>query len=143
MDSTLILEYAECLAAPGRSLMPKDAAARQHALRTIGLALAACEKSVQIVCERNLRPAEKMHEPWVHRVTGQLLAVYGALESEMRRRSLAATSATINQAGITAAVAWKFTQEMLPEIVNAPDYPALTAYASRAGLLTELKATRH
>ena len=53
---------------------PGDQDDRRHALRTIGLALAACEKSVQIVYERNLRPVEKMHQPWVSRVTGQLLA---------------------------------------------------------------------
>ncbi|HEX7435248.1 MAG TPA: glutathione S-transferase, partial [Caldimonas sp.] len=54
MDSTLILDYAEALAAPRKSLMPSGVSARQHALRRIGLALAACEKSVQIVYERNL-----------------------------------------------------------------------------------------
>src|SRR5688572_10540601 len=43
MDSTLIIDYAETIA--GRSLMPSDSAARQHALRVLGLALAACEKT--------------------------------------------------------------------------------------------------
>ena len=143
MDSTLILEYAEGLAAPDRSLMPKDAAARQHALRTIGLALAACEKCVQIVYEHNLRPAEKMHEPWLTRITGQLLAAFDALESEMRVRPLAAGSGTIDQAGITTAIAWHFTQEMLPEVVNAADYPALQQHAARAELLPEFKAAPH
>ena len=143
MDSTLILEYAESLAAPGKSLMPKDAAARQHALRTIGLALAACEKSVQIVYEHMLRPAEKMHEPWLTRITGQLLAAYDALESEMRVRPLAAGSGTIDQAGITTAIAWHFTQEMLPEVVNAADYPALQQHTARAELLPEFKAAPH
>src|ERR1700690_794133 len=56
MDSTLILEYAESLAAPGKSLMPAGIPERRHALRLIGLALAACEKSVQIIYERSLRP---------------------------------------------------------------------------------------
>lgn len=57
MDSTLILDYAEALA--GRSLMPAALPARRQALRVVGLALAACEKAVQIVYECNLRPAEK------------------------------------------------------------------------------------
>ena len=35
MDSTLIIDYAEILAAPRRSLMPSDTAARQHALHRI------------------------------------------------------------------------------------------------------------
>jgi len=54
IDSTLILEFAEALAVPRKSLMPAGLAERQHALCVIGLALAACEKSVQIVYERKM-----------------------------------------------------------------------------------------
>ena len=143
MDSTLILEYAEALAAPRKSLMPKGVAERQHALRVVGLALAACEKGVQIIYERNLRPAEKLHEPWVSRVTGQLLAAYGALESELHRRPLALASDTINQAGVSAAVAWQFTHMMLPEAVNAADYPALREFSAQAELLPAFSAAPH
>ena len=50
MDSTLILEYAEALARP-RTLMPAKPQELQHALRVIGLALAACEKAVQAKAE--------------------------------------------------------------------------------------------
>lgn len=135
MDSTLILEYAEFLAAPRKSLMPTALPERQHALRVIGLALAACEKCVQIVYERNLRPAEKLHEPWVARVTGQLLAAYEVLESELQRRPLAVTSSTISQAGISAAVAWHCTQQKLPEVVPTARYPALREFSSQAELL--------
>lgn len=46
MDSTLIIEFAEALVGGRRSLMPNTLAERQHALRQIGLALAACEKNV-------------------------------------------------------------------------------------------------
>ena len=140
MDSTLILEYAEALAGSRTSLMPSGIAQRQHALRVIGLALAACEKSVQIVYERTLRPAEKLHEPWVARVTGQLLAAYEALESELRRRPLAAASGTIDQAGITAAVAWHFTQQRLPEVVPAASCPSLREFSSQAETLPEFRA---
>ncbi len=59
MDSTLILQYADSLADGKRRLMPTARGEMQHELRLIGLALAACEKSVQIVYERNLRPPEK------------------------------------------------------------------------------------
>lgn len=143
MDSTLILEFAESLAAPRKSLMPADLSERQHALRVIGLALAACEKSVQIVYEHNLRPAEKLHAPWVTRVTGQLLAAYDALEAELMRRPLACTSDAINQAGISTAVAWHFTQQMLPEVVPAQRYPALCAFSSRAEALSAFAAAPH
>ena len=143
MDSTLILEYAEALAAQRRSLMPTGIAERQHVLRVIGLALAACEKSVQIIYERSLRPAEKQHEPWVSRVTGQLLAAYEALELEFRCKPLAVTSNTINQAGVTAAVTWHFTQMMLPGVVAAAAYPTLCEFSSQAELLPEFRAAPH
>ncbi len=140
MDSTLILEYAESLAAPRKSLMPGDLPARRRALRLIGLALAACEKSVQIIYERSLRPPEKLHQPWVLRVTGQLLAAYGALEAELVRAPLATTHASIDQAGISTAVAWHFTQMTLPEILSAPDFPALQRFSAEAECLPEFAA---
>ena len=143
MDSTLILEYAEGLSAAGKSLHPTAAAERQHTLRLIGLALAACEKSVQIVYERNLRPVEKQHQPWLSRVTEQLLAAYAALESELQRLPLAVASESIDQAGVTTAVAWYFTQAMLPEVVSAASYPVLRDYSARTERLPEFLAAPH
>lgn len=142
MDSTLILEYAEAMARP-RSLMPNTLPALQQALRVIGLALAACEKSVQIIYERQQRPPEKLHEPWVARVTGQLHAAFGALEEELARRPLPVTGSTITQAGVTAAVAWHFTQQMLPEVVPSAGYPSLAAHCAMAEALPEFKAAPH
>lgn len=142
MDSTLILAYAEVLARP-RSLMPTAVQDIQHALRIIGLALAACEKSVQIVYERGLRPPEKLHEPWVARITGQLLAAYEALENEVACSPLAVTSAEISQAGVSAAVAWHFTQQMLPEVVPASRFPFLVTFSEKAEALLEFRAAPH
>src|SRR5206468_9717466 len=111
MDSTLIIDYAESLAAPRKSLMPSDLAQRQHALRVIGLALAACEKTVQIVYERTLRPVEKQHQPWIDRVRGQLRDAYRLLEADVARpRGDWLFGPRPLQADVTAAVAWRFTQ---------------------------------
>lgn len=143
MDSQLILDYAAALAAPGKSLMPGAIAERQHALRVIGLALAACEKSVQIYYEHQLRPAEKLHEPWLQRVTGQLLAAYGLLEAELQRTPLGATRSTMNQAGVSTAVAWQFTQQTIPGVVPPADHPALQAFSAQAELLPEFMAAPH
>jgi glutathione S-transferase len=143
MDSTLILEYAEGLAAPAKTLMPSDPRERQRALRIIGLALAACEKSGQILYEHNLRPAEKLHQPWLSRVQGQLIAACGALEAELRSKAMSVTSETITQAGISTAVAWHFTQMMVPEVVNAAAFPALQSLSVRAEQLAEFRAAPH
>lgn len=138
MDSTLILQYAECLA--GRSLLPDEPAALQHELRLVGLALAACEKTAQIVYERGLRPAEKQHEPWVARVGGQLDAAWRELEAELGARPLDAGEASLGQAGITVGVAWTFTQHMLPELVAAASFPHLVAHAAAVEALPVFRA---
>ena len=142
MDSTLILEYAEAVANPGKSLMPSDISERQHALCVIGLALAACDKSVTIIYERDRRSAAKFHEPWMVRVMDQLLAAYGMLESKLLHRPLAAGGA-IDQAGVSVAVAWNFTQATSPEYVNAPDYPVLSEYSRNAERLPSFRAAPH
>jgi len=142
MDSTLILEYAEALARP-RTLMPSDLKVLQHDLRLIALALAACEKSVQIVYERALRPPEKMHAPWVDRVTGQLLAAYGELERELGRQPLDVSSSSIRQAGVTVAVAWEFTQQTIADIVATAQYPRLVSFSAAAEALPEFKVAPH
>ena len=138
MDSTLIIDHAESIA--GRSLMPADRGERLRALRVVGLALAACEKTVQIVYERNLRPAEKQHEPWVTRVQTQLMAAVAALEGEQENVRLICDQHTINQAGITTAVTWRFIQMMFPNLVAATDYPMLAAYSAAAEGLPAFKA---
>jgi glutathione S-transferase len=137
MDSTLILEHIEKLA--GRSLMPTGVADHTRALRLIGLALAACEKSVSIFYERNQRPAEKLHQPWVDRVTGQLLLAYGALEKEMPGDWF--TGVTVQQPDITTAVAWRFTQHVIADVVPAGDFPRLVALSQRAEALPAFRQT--
>lgn len=137
MDSSLILEYAEAIVGPENSLLPSDIAAKQHALRLIGLALAGCEKSVQIIYERNLRPPEKHHQPWLDRVLGQLLAAYSSLEAELAKTPL---SAGASQAAITVAVAWQFSNMMLPEIAVAARFPLLHQFSLESEQLPTFSA---
>ncbi|MGH8300432.1 MAG: glutathione S-transferase family protein [Steroidobacteraceae bacterium] len=141
MDSTLILDYAEALAAP-KSLMPRGLAERQAALRTIGLALAACEKSVQLIYE-NFRPAERRHQPWVDRVTGQLHAAFGALEAELAQRPRPAVAQRIGAAEVATAVAWYFNEHMQPGTLQDAAYPRLCELSAWAEQLPEFMAAPH
>jgi glutathione S-transferase len=143
MDSTLILEYAEALAAPRKSLMPTAIGQRRDALKSIGLALAACEKAVQIIYERNLRPAEKQHQPWLDRVSAQMLSAFAGLESELARRPCAISAGAVDQATITTAVTWHFTQQTLADVVAAARHPALCELSAQAEATAEFRAAPH
>lgn len=135
MDSTLILQHVADLAGATKPLAPREGVARIRALRLTGLALVACEKSVQIYYERTLRPAEKAHAPWIDRVRSQLHTAYALLESEA-----AGLGAQPMQAEIDVAVAWRFTQYIVPDC--APDdCPALARHSAAMEALPAFAST--
>lgn len=140
MDSTLILAHLEPLAPAARRLTPTDPGARARAQRIVGLALAACEKAVQIVYEHELRPPEKRHQPWLDRVRGQLLAACRLLEDEIGVADGWLFGRPLH-ADVTAAVAWRFIQERIAAVVDGGAHPALARLSGRAESLPEFRST--
>ena len=140
MDSTLILDYLEGRVPAHKRLMPSEGAARTEALRLTGLALAACEKCVQIVYEGH-RPEEKRHEPWLERVAGQANAAFGELERTAAKTGGWLQGETLTASDVMVACAWAFSQFYNAADVSASRYPALVAHSERAELLPEFIST--
>jgi glutathione S-transferase len=141
MDSTLILDYLEGLVAPDRRLMPAAGKARQEALRLTGLALAACDKGVTLIYERERRPSEKFHEPWYERSLGQALAAYSELEDAVGNAQPWLQGEGPNAADVATAVAWRFGQYYNAELVPAWKFPALVKFSNRAEALPAFEST--
>jgi glutathione S-transferase len=141
IDSTLILDYLDRKVPAARRLMPEETQERTFALRVNGFALAAMEKTIQQVYERELRPAERQHEPWFERVNGQMHAAWAVLDRLVAGRDGWLCAGRLTQADITAAVAWRFNQYILPGSVDAAQYPAIAALSARAEALPEFVAT--
>jgi glutathione S-transferase len=141
MDSALILEYLDRLAAPDQRLAPSGPMDFVRAQRIVGLTLAANEKTVQLVYETTLRPPEKQHQPWIDRVLGQLLAAYRLLEAEIGSGRSWIIGDRPFQADISTAVAWRFTQFVLPDRVAEADFPMLARFSRRAEALPEFLST--
>ena len=112
-------------------------------MRRTGLALAACEKSVQIIYEHRLRPADKLHAPWLERVTAQLLAAYTELEREWSVDEPTLRADAIQQDALSSAVAWHFTQRLLSDVVDPAGFPALVRLSERAEALPAFRAAPH
>ncbi|MBB6252998.1 glutathione S-transferase family protein [Nitrospirillum iridis] len=140
MDSTLILDTLERLVPADKHLMPVDPAAFIRAQRIIGLALVACEKSVQVAYELNLRPADKQHQPWLERVRAQAVTAFDLLEKEVGDGAAWMGGDRPNQADITTAVAWYFTQNMTPGLVDPALHSGLVRLSDRAEALPEFQA---
>jgi len=140
IDSSLIVDYLDHCVAPERRLLPDAADARLRALVPVGFALAAAEKTVQVVYEQALRPADKQHAPWLERVLSQLEAAYGELEPLVAAANGWLGGARLLQSDVTVAVAWRFTQFMTADYpalarIDPARYPALAAHSARAELL--------
>jgi glutathione S-transferase len=141
MESTLILEHVERLAAPERRLTPDSLADHARGQQVLGLALAACEKAVQLYYEHELRPAERRHPPWVARVRGQLGQALELLDAELPTDQAWLFGDRPMQADVTAAVAWSFICDKLPGEAARMAPPALAAFTRRAEALPEFLAT--
>ncbi|PWB92862.1 glutathione S-transferase family protein [Methylosinus sporium] len=140
LDSTLILDYLERLVPAERRLTPERPEHFSRAQRIIGLALAANEKTVQLVYE-SLRPPEKRHDAWIARVDGQLRAAYHLLEKEVAEaKESFLFGARPLQPDITTAVAWRFSRFALADRLDPADYPALGNFSLRAEALPEFIA---
>lgn len=87
MDSSLILEYAEALAGPGKSLLPTNVSELQHSLCAIGLALAACKKAYRSFMSGTCSQPRSSMSPGSSACAVKLLAAFGAL----RERTAAPT----------------------------------------------------
>lgn len=140
MDSSMILDYLESLVEPNRSLMPKNSTQHQKVLSLIGLGLAVCEKAVQLEYERN-KPVEYHYEPWLTRIAEQLHAALILLEEAAARANPWLATAHVSQADITVAVAWRFTQFRVSNLIDIQAYTSLAAYADQVEQLPEFVNT--
>lgn len=142
MDSTLILDYLEHCVAPGKKLTPAGGPERREALRLIGLAMAACEKMVQIVYEHNQRPPDKVHAPWLERVTQQATEAFTQLEKAVGAAKPWLQGERVGAADVAVACAWRFSQIYTKDVFPTSKWPALVAYSARAEALPEFASTQ-
>ena len=140
VESTLIVEYAETLAPRAPRLSPGAPTTKLKSFRLNGLGLTVNEKAVQVHYERQLRPPEKQHEPWLMRVRAQLEAGLEMLDRETAKTQNWLVGENLMLADITVATAFAFIQLYLADIAPEARYPALAAFCRRAEALTEFRA---
>lgn len=130
-DSSLIIGYARKALAGDRRLGPAAPDLFALDIRLTGLGLAAAEKAVQLVYERELRPADRRHQPWIDRVSGQLEGALVAID-----RDIAGAAWLLGpppaEAGITLAVVGTFIREMIPQDMPLSRFPHLAALTAAA-----------
>jgi len=141
VDSGVILDYLEVLVPERRltAFAPED---RVAAFRLIGLGIAACEKAVQLVYERQLRPPSNQLASWEERVIGQLRQSLDAIEAALPKDGTGWTfGPNALQPDVSCAIAWRFVIGKHPGLFEASDTPALAALSARAEASPEFAAS--
>lgn len=143
IESWAILDEIDQMVGPERALVPASGAARRQVLKLVSVGTGCADKSVVAYYEVTKRPEEKVHQPWLAHNEGQVLAGYAYLEEMLQKSgadALFTNGGTLNQAGITCAVAFRFTALVRPKLDIAGTAPTLAAFSKECEAMDAFKA---
>ncbi|AMJ61345.1 glutathione S-transferase family protein [Bosea sp. PAMC 26642] len=72
VDSGAIIDHLDEVYGRERSLTPSSGPDRRAVLRMAAIMMGACDKGLQAAYERNHRPSEKVHQPWIDDCMAQM-----------------------------------------------------------------------
>jgi glutathione S-transferase len=99
-------------------------------LKVAAIMMGACEKCLHAAYERNHRPAEKVHLPWIDDCGAQVASALAAVEAMMDAREPYLMLGRLTQADIAAFIAERLAR-LVCKIDTAALTPRLSALAAR------------
>jgi glutathione S-transferase len=140
VDSHAILDHIDETVGPERALLPRAGAERRRALGIIAHATGAIDKAGAVAYERLLRPADKVHQPWIERCQGQLAGALAVLEALPQLPWL--LGARLMQPDITVGALLGYMRLRVPDALPAGRYPALERLSAACEALPAFMAAR-
>lgn len=139
VESGAILDEIDQMVGPEQRLMPSENPLRRRVAQTAAIALACAEKAQWAFYEDRVRPAEKVHSPWIEHNDRQVLGGLGQLDAsvaQIGQGGWIAGTTSISQADVTTAVAYTFANTARPNLQLAERFPALSRFAERCETLS-------
>jgi glutathione S-transferase len=137
VESSAILDEIDRIVGPERCLTPSEGLDRRNVMQATAIALACAEKAQWAFYEGRVRPAEKVHSPWIEHNEKQVLGGLAHLDmmaTEIVDSWLAGTP-KISQADVTTAVAYTFANAVRPKLGVRERFPRLARFAERCEAL--------
>jgi glutathione S-transferase len=134
VESGAILDEIDHSVSPEKRLVPGENPLRRRVMQTAAIALACAEKAQWAFYEGRVRPAEKIHTPWIEHNDKQVLGGLEHLDvvaSKINHGGWIAGTPSISQADITAAVAFTFAKLSRPNLQLAGRFPHLARFTDR------------
>jgi glutathione S-transferase len=139
IDSAAILDHIDQYVGPERALIPARGAERRRVLQIVALASGTLDKMGVVVYERALRPAEKVHEPWLERCRTQYTSGLAALEAATSDAWYAADRLTMAEIMVVCMV--DYVTLRLPSAMPPGAYPRLERLAAACASMPAFRDT--
>jgi glutathione S-transferase len=105
LDSAAIIDHLDETYGGARALTPAGGAERRAVLKVAALMMGACDKLLQAAYERNHRPPEKVHQPWIDDCVAQAANALAAVDAMALPDASYLLLGRLTQADVTAFVA--------------------------------------
>lgn len=139
VDSAAIIDYLDEFAGPDRALTPRDGPLRRRVLSLLGVELGIMDKLVSVLYERQFRPKEKWHLPWIEACETQICDGFNWLNDTCEGDWL--TGAKMTQADVSLAVFWDFATRLRPNFFAEFDCSYIDTITKKLGETTAFTAT--
>jgi glutathione S-transferase len=128
VDSAAIIDHLDETYGRERALTPAGGAERRAVLRVAALMMGACDKLLAAAYERNRKPPEMQHQPWIEDCVAQATNALVAVDAMMKQDAPYLLLGRLTQADITAFIAERLARAGLDVDTDAitPRLRALT-----------------
>jgi glutathione S-transferase len=144
VESGAILDEIDHMVSPQRRLTPNDGPLRRRVLQTAAIALACAEKAQWAFYEGRVRPAEKIHIPWIEHNDRQVLGGFEHLNvaaAKIDDGGWIGGTPDISQADVTTTAAFTFAKIARPNLELAERFPHLARFAEHCETLPSFVKT--
>jgi glutathione S-transferase len=134
VDSGTILYEIDHMVSPERRLTPSDSGLRRGVLQMAAIALGCADKAQWAFYEDRVRPAEKVHQPWIEHNDRQVLGGFENLNvaaAKIDDGGWIAGTPDISQADVTTTAAFTFAKLARPHLELAGRFPQLSRLVER------------
>ncbi|TWT09652.1 glutathione S-transferase family protein [Reyranella sp. CPCC 100927] len=129
VDSGAIIDHLDEAYGGDGALTPAAGADRRAVLKVAAIMMGACDKALQAAYERNHRPAEKVHQPWIEDCMAQVEAALVSIAAMLGPDQPYLLLGRLTQADVTAFVAERLARGV--GLDTEACVPRLHAYTRR------------
>jgi glutathione S-transferase len=127
VDSAAIIDHLDEVHGRERALTPPAGAKRREVLKVAAMMMGACDKLLAGAYERNRKPEEKQHQPWIDDCFAQANHALKAADATMEEGAGSLLLGRLTQADVTAFIAERLARGLgIDTNTQTPRLRALT-----------------